>query len=307
MARPRRWLAALALAVVGTASPGLARAWAPAQPSSAADVDDAVADPPTALGPRIVAPRLAPDLGGARSPASASGLGLSRLVDGRYAYTDPGHRFVARIEPDGSVRFADRWRRVDDRTAGKRKPERGRAGGVPSEGLLRATDPFGGAQVPGPAEWALRARGHDPTASAKAAWLDRTAEFRARLAVAWQRDLLRTQLSALPERLDALWADDARTVAQRRARLFAQWDECLEPVKVTVKTKASTPILLRDRTRAAAEARDIIERFVRDKLPAGSPDAYTDAELSALNAGRDSRERFEPYRDASPETSESPT
>ena len=303
MRRPRRSLAALA--VVATACPGLAHAWAPAQVPAAADVP--VDDPPAALGPRIVAPRLAPDLSGARTPASAAGLGLSRLVDGRYAYTDPGHRFVARIEADGSVRFADRWRRVDDRKRGKHKTERGRAGGVPPEGLLRASDPFGGAQVPGPAEWAMRVRGHDPTASAKAAWLERTAEFRARLAIAWQRDLLRTQLSALPERLEALWADDARTVAQRRARLFAQWDECLDPVKVTVKTKASAPILLRDRRRAAAEARDIIERFVRDKLPAGSPEAFTEAELSTFNAQRESDERFDPYRDAEVATSTTAT
>jgi hypothetical protein len=244
---------------------------------------------------RVVAPRFEPgSFEAGQHPASAAGLGLQRLDDGRYSYADPARRFVAQIELDGTVNFADRWRRVDARTGGRRS-ERGRAGGVPAEGMLRATAPFSGAQVSGPTEWALRARGHDPTASAKAAWLRRSESFRARLALAWHRELLRARVATLPARLEALWSDTSRPAEQRRALLFAQWDECDEPVAVAVATRATTGTLARDRRRAAAVARAVIERFVRSELPPGSPDAYPPAQLHALNADRLSEQQFDPY------------
>jgi hypothetical protein len=47
--------------------------------------------------------------------------------------------------------------------------------------------------------------------------------------------------------------------------------------------------------RAAAAVRAIIVKFVRERLPAGSADAFTDEELEKLNRGRQSKERFDPY------------
>jgi hypothetical protein len=46
--------------------------------------------------------------------------------------------------------------------------------------------------------------------------------------------------------------------------------------------------------RPGAEARGIIEAFIRSHLPEGSADAYTDDEPTAFNPG--SREHFTPYR-----------
>ncbi|MBV8763025.1 MAG: hypothetical protein JO257_37410 [Deltaproteobacteria bacterium] len=55
----------------------------------------------------------------------------------------------------------------------------------------------------------------------------------------------------------------------------------------------------RDRRRRArrgrATARLYIIAFIRWKLPAGGPDAYTAAELAALNAQRQSKQPFAPY------------
>src|SRR5688572_27775887 len=42
-------------------------------------------------------------------------LGLVRRTDGTFGYADPGRRFTALVRRDGSVLFADRWRKLDHR------------------------------------------------------------------------------------------------------------------------------------------------------------------------------------------------
>src|SRR5688500_2118246 len=56
-------------------------------------------------------------------------LGLVRLDDGTFAFADPGARFTAVVRVDGSVMFADRWRRPSPKNRA-----RGRVGGLPAEG-----------------------------------------------------------------------------------------------------------------------------------------------------------------------------
>src|SRR5688572_5750197 len=171
-------------------------------------------------GAKVSAPRLteAPELGSA--PPSASELGLHRQDDGTFLYVDAGGRFSARIEVDGRVRFADRWKKPDAPTRRRARPESGRCCGSPPEGVLRAVDPFAGAGVPGPTEWAFAARGRDPVAAAKSQMLVRTEDFRARLAMAWHKGVVKSRLRALPQELRRLWDDEGLTVAERRAKIF---------------------------------------------------------------------------------------
>ncbi|HJZ84648.1 MAG TPA: hypothetical protein VKN99_05720 [Polyangia bacterium] len=83
-------------------------------------------------------------------------------------------------------------------------------------------------------------------------------------------------LAQLPARLEALWSDSSRPPALRRQLIYELWAEC-------------DPALQSGR---AARAR--IEVFVRARLPAASPSAFSADELARLNRGRS--ERFDPYR-----------
>lgn len=250
----------------------------------------------------ITAPRLtgAPDVG---TPGpSAAALGLRRQDDGAWIYVDPGGRFSARIEGDGRVRFGDRWRRPDragERASARRpRPERGRCCGVPAEGFGRAVNALAGAPVSGPSEWVFRLRGHDPVVAAKAGMLARTRSFRARLAVAWHKQVLATRLSRLPAELEHLWTDSERSFTQKRALIFRRWDECEDGMLVAVSVPVEGDVLSRARADAAARARRAIERFVRTRIPAAGEHAFTSAELQRLNAARQSREPFAPYERA---------
>ncbi len=93
---------------------------------------------------------------------------------------------------------------------------------------------------------------------------------------------LRTSLFELRDDLERVWADDGMTVAERKRLLFARWDECAE--------SGTDEVLL-----YAMAARATIIAFIRNRLPSGSKVAYTQAELSALNARRESAVAFEPY------------
>jgi hypothetical protein len=276
--------AALAWALAGSlAAPLHARAQDPGP--SAAD----------ARGAKITAPRLegAPDVG---TPGpSAAALGLERQDDGAWIYVDPGGRFSARIEDDGSVRFGDRWRRPDDRDARRPRPERGRCCGAPAEGFGHAVNALSGAPVSGPSEWAFRLRGHDPVAAAKAQMLARTRPFRARLAVAWHKGVLATRLSRLPGELERLWTDPDLSAQEKRRMIFRRWDECEDALVVPVSVPVGGDALSRARADAAARARKAIERFVRVRLPAGHAQAFDPEELARLNSSRQSREPFDPY------------
>jgi hypothetical protein len=46
----------------------------------------------------------------------------------------------------------------------------------------------------------------------------------------------------------------------------------------------------------AADARRAIERWIREHLPDGSPDAFSAAELARWNGARESTAEFQPYR-----------
>ena len=93
----------------------------------------------------------------------------------------------------------------------------------------------------------------------------------------------RLALEALPARLEELWGDERLDAAERRRLIYAMWAEC-------AAANDDDPELVE----AGTAARAIITRFVRTRLPAGGPDAYTPEDLAGLNAGR-AGSPFAPY------------
>jgi len=152
----------------------------------------------------------------------------------------------------------------------------------PAPILISVGGRFGGA-----ADLAVR-RGQRKQARAKQEFLDSTAPLRAALARAHEQEQRRTARVRLGQDLAALWRDESRSLADRKRELFERWDECEEAMEGGSETDA-------ERGREGEEVRRKIEAFVRQVAPSGSPQAFDAAELSRLNAGRRSRQRFDPY------------
>jgi hypothetical protein len=76
--------------------------------------------------------------------------------------------------------------------------------------------------------------------------------------------------------LICLWENASLPVRALRQRIFALWDNASDD-------------------EVGAEARSVIEAFVRETIPAGSPDGFGAEELRALNRTRRSTSPFAPY------------
>jgi hypothetical protein len=225
---------------------------------------------------------------------TAASLGLVRRGDGGFEYVDPGHRFRARIMTDGTVQFADRWRKPSSKDR-----QNGRPGGRPPEAVLAAINPFVGVKLGGPLEWFMRASKQDPAGHAKAEFLATTRDFRTRLAVGDTRMRVHERLRALPSELLAIWSDNQKPLSERKRLLFQHWDDCAEVVpKGRALTDAAADQIAELRASAAADARETIESFVRRHAPRGSPRAYAARELESLNARRRTAVRFDPYAES---------
>ncbi len=122
----------------------------------------------------------------------------------------------------------------------------------------------------------------DQYASRKLKILDQTREERARLGAEFRLDQLDRAAELALRNLEALWRSTSDP-ADRRAQLFALWDECAEGEGSAGE--------------AGARARAIIVGWIRSHLPAGSPGAFTADEIATLDARRSSRGRFAPYAD----------
>lgn len=128
---------------------------------------------------------------------------------------------------------------------------------------------------------AMRNHKQDPYRYEKEKFMDDTSKLRAELTTRARKDRLELLLAALPSRLEQVWGDTTHSARQRRGALFAMWRE----------TAGSD-----DEVGAAGrKARVTIEAFIRDRLPAGSEDAFTDDELRRFNA-RAGTVKFDPYR-----------
>jgi hypothetical protein len=238
----------------------------------------------------------APDLGfrpSAAPPVDATPgeLGLTRRDDGGFVYVHPGKQFTAEFRPDGTVQFADRWRRTSDT-----RPQRGRCCALPAEGFT-ALNPLQGIGMSGPVEWLMALQGADPNAIAKNELLERTRGLRTALAIAHGRELLDRRFRDLGPELLAIWSDDRTDPVRRRELLFERWDECDERFSVEPHDVPAEAVSELDRVRVetAARARRTIEAFIRRHAPAATRRAYPAHELEALNRRRVSREEFSPY------------
>jgi hypothetical protein len=114
----------------------------------------------------------------------------------------------------------------------------------------------------------------DPYASRKLKILDQSRAQRVELGTAYRADQARRSAELVQRNLEALWRTTSDP-AERRAALFAIWDECGED-------------------EAGERARAMVIGWIHKRIPAGSPDAFTPAEIDALDAQRTSRQHFRP-------------
>jgi hypothetical protein len=142
-------------------------------------------------------------------------------------------------------------------------------------------------------DFLTRSMGDDPYMMRKLGFLDRTRDERAGMAVTAKAEDLEESIAGLGRYLVRIWKHGDWSVAERRAILFELWDECAEPAAEAEGADGDPA------GRAGEEARRIIEKFIRLRLPAGGKGAYGDDELAELNRRRQSRQRFAPYRGSS--------
>jgi hypothetical protein len=128
----------------------------------------------------------------------------------------------------------------------------------------------------------MRWAGQDPYDARKRAFLEDTFDERVELGRAHRKTELARSDQHILRNLDRLWTRDDLGASERRALIFELWEECAE-------TGSAQQIEGGERARAA------LYRFVRTKLPDGSADAFTAAELAALNRRRRSKATFAPY------------
>jgi hypothetical protein len=249
------------------------------------------------------APGMAPSQGwtglqlrGAGDGEAKSGPELRPTGDGGLRHDAGG--FTATIAADGSVSFKDRMIVQPKLVVMGRNLFTGeRVKEAPARDVFadRAVNPFGPSTaamfggfsmgVPGLADMLLKNR----YAKQKQRFLRETEAVRTRMAYAWLKQALTAELDALVSRMLAIWRDTSLPMSERRRRIFAAWDECVE----AMDTPGSPQEQLRGEM--AERARDRIERLVRLIAPPGSPQQFTPAELERWNAGRRSRRRFAPY------------
>jgi len=129
----------------------------------------------------------------------------------------------------------------------------------------------------------MRRHGQDPYASKKLKVLDATRDERAEIGDKYRREQLIRASQLIKAAADQLWRSGLDVAAKKR-QLFELWDDCAE---------AGAPELVD----AGARARAYLVGFVNAKLPAGSPSAFSAAELEELNAHRHSHLVFAPYHD----------
>ncbi len=164
--------------------------------------------------------------------------------------------WMADVAPDGSVRF------------------------LPRRASWRASQTSLSYDV---TEATQRSRGKHPYAAAQLRFLRTTRAWRAglrrRARLRWRRQYF----ARLPGALRRLWARRDLSPAKKRQLLYRLWEECLEP--------GDSPL-----RRQAQQARWMVLRFIQRRLPAGSPQAYTTAELATFAKQRRGRPAFRPYQ-----------
>ena len=241
---------------------------------------------------------------GTDAAAAVPRTGRLRDAGGGNLRSDQGP-FTADVAPDGSVTLADRrnvrvklalpsprtianaisrWYYSDkgpDGKRGERTLENEVGGSIdPEDRTPTAIIPIlrGGFDV---TDALMRRKRIDPYASKKLAFLDATRDERVQLGAAHRAQQLRQTTQIMQRNLDRLWQRVTDPRARREA-LFELWDEVAETGDADI-------------VEAGRAARKLVIGFIRARLPAGGPDAYSAAELAALNRRRPSKTPFAPY------------
>jgi hypothetical protein len=194
-----------------------------------------------------------------RKPGALPLPGLQRDAEGGYVYRDSN--FSARIAPDGQVELHDKG----DVT-------------LLGEGAQGNQAMFGFDL----GDLAMKAAGDDPYRADKAKFMAQTRAFRQQLCDQNRKEELQRALWDLKRDLAAIWREEHGRVAEVKRRVFDLWDTCAEDGDA-------------DQLKLSAMARATIVAFIRERLPAGGPDAFGPEELIALNARRRSKRPFAPY------------
>jgi hypothetical protein len=135
-------------------------------------------------------------------------------------------------------------------------------------------------------EIAMRARGMDPYASEKLAYLDRTRDMRAEMGAAYREQQLALSPRLMRNNIETVLATLPDPRARKQA-LFELWDECAETGEPAIVA-------------AGAAARAYLQQFIRREMT--GPNAFTTAELASFNARRTSAIAFAPYDTTADET-----
>jgi hypothetical protein len=179
---------------------------------------------------------------------------LVHKPDGSYEYEGPV--FTARIAPDGSVDFRDHASKF--------------------VGFGPGTIVFS-FDITDAVEHGLMGK---PLYPAEKRWfLEQTETFRDQVTRDYRARLFGGAARGLRGKLLAIVGDARLTPADKRARVFALWDDCADD-------------------EVGTRAQDIVERFVRENMPEGSALAFEQEELARFNARRASRRAFAPYTQA---------
>jgi len=170
-------------------------------------------------------------------------------------------------QPDGSYAYEGHRFRAHIRPDGSVEFEdhgNAQTNGFSASGSFDLTDAIMGAS------------GQDPHAAERDWFMRNTRELRHRLEAEHRVEENTRGLGRLRGRLARVWRTRSRTTGARRRRIFSIWDEMADDA-------------------TGRRGREVVYAFIRDTIPEGSEDAYTGAELSRLNASRESTARFDPY------------
>ncbi len=128
-------------------------------------------------------------------------------------------------------------------------------------------------------DWAMRAAGIDPYASAKLEYLDRTRDQRVVVGKRYRKEQLAQSAQLMKVNLERVW-QVSLDVAARKQAVFDLWDDCAESGEDEL-------------VEGGVQARALLARWVQVKLAGDA--AYTADELRAFNAKKRSKASFDPY------------
>ncbi|MDQ3340934.1 MAG: hypothetical protein M4D80_37735 [Myxococcota bacterium] len=174
--------------------------------------------------------------------------------------------FVAQVDRDGSVKIKDTKNLQAELSLNPAKLLSGR---------FDVTD------------YLMRKTKNDPYASRKLKFLDETRDERVEIGKQWRQQQLQQTTQIIRKNLSRAWAQSSDLAARKQA-LFELWDEIVEPKS---RDDLADEVLVE----ASRAARRAVVGFIKAHLPAGSAHAYSESELIAFNAKKQSSSKFAPY------------